>query len=106
MKVLNRSGTLVPVRYDEITDRIQALIQTEPALDASLDASKVAHNVIAKIVDGIKTSELDRIAATECMDLVWEHPDYNKLAGRLIAADLQKSNTVSLSDLYEQPWLS
>jgi len=102
MKVLNRSGTLVPVRYDEITDRIQALILTEPILDASLDASKVAHNVIAKIVDGIKTSELDRIAATECMNLVWEHPDYNKLAGRLIAADIQKSNTNSLRDLYEQ----
>ncbi len=102
MKVQNRSGTYVPVRYDEITDRIQALIQVEPTLDASIDASKVAHNVIAKIVDGIKTSELDRIAATECMNLVWEHPDYNKLAGRLIAADLQKSNTMALQDLYEQ----
>ena len=102
MKVLNRAGVQVPVRYDEITDRIQALIQTEPALDTSLDASKVAHNVIAKIVDGIKTSELDRIAASECMNLAWEHPDYNKLAGRLIAADLQKSNTMSLPDLYGQ----
>lgn len=103
MKVQNRAGVYVPVRYDEITDRVQALIQTEPALDASLDASKVAHNVIAKIVDGIKTSELDRIAATECMNLVWEHPDYNKLAGRLIAADLQKSASMyTLHDLYEQ----
>lgn len=103
MKVLNRSGVLVPVRYDEITDRIQGLIQSEPALDAALDASKVAHNVIAKIVDGIKTSELDRIAATECMNLLWEHPDYNRLAGRLIAADLQKStNSSSLEDLYGQ----
>ncbi len=102
MKVQNRAGVQVPVRYDEITDRIQALIQFEPALDASLDASKVAHNVIAKIVDGIKTSELDRIAATECMNLVWEHPDYNKLAGRLIAADLQKSNTTDLATLYGQ----
>lgn len=102
MKVLNRSGVLVPVRYDEITDRIQGLIQTEPALDAALDASKVAHNVIAKIVDGIKTSELDRIAATECMNLLWEHPDYNRLAGRLIVADLQKSNAMSLEDLYGQ----
>lgn len=103
MKVLNRAGVQVPVRYDEITDRIQALIHIEPTLDASLDASKVAHNVIVKIVDGIKTSELDRIAATECMNLVWEHPDYNKLAGRLIAADLQKWNTrMTLHDLYEQ----
>jgi ribonucleoside-diphosphate reductase alpha subunit len=100
MKVENRSGVQVPVRYDEITDRIQTLIQIEPSLDASLDASKVAHNVIAKIVDGIKTSELDRIAATECMNLTWEHPDYNKLAGRLIAADLQKSNTADLTTLY------
>ena len=103
MKVLNRAGALVPVRYDEITDRIQNLIQIEPALDSSLDASKVAHNVIAKIVDGIKTSELDRIAATECMNLLWEHPDYNKLAGRLIVANLQKASAVyALRDLYEQ----
>jgi ribonucleoside-diphosphate reductase alpha subunit len=100
MKVLNRSGVLVPVRYDEITDRIQALIQIEPALDTSLDAARVAHNVISKIVDGIKTSELDRIAAIECMNLLWEHPDYNKLAGRLIAGDLQKKLT-SLLNLYE-----
>lgn len=102
MKVLNRSGLLVPVRYDEITDRIQGLIQVEPALDGSLDAAKVAHNVISKIVDGIKTSELDRIAAIECMNLLWEHPDYNKLAGRLIAGDLQKKlSTTSLVSLYE-----
>jgi ribonucleoside-diphosphate reductase alpha chain len=102
MKVLNRSGVLVPVRYDEITDRIQGLIQVEPTLDGSLDAAKVAHNVISKIVDGIKTSELDRIAAIECMNLLWEHPDYNKLAGRLIASDLQKKSfTYNLCDLYE-----
>jgi ribonucleoside-diphosphate reductase alpha chain len=101
MKVTNRAGTSVPVRFDEITDRIQSLIGQTPALDASLDASKVAHNVISKIVDGIKTSELDRIAASECMNLVWEHPDYNRLAGRLVAADLHKTNRSTLCELYE-----
>jgi ribonucleoside-diphosphate reductase alpha chain len=101
MKVTNRAGEKVPVRYDEITDRIQRLIEHAPALDASLDASRVAHNVIAKIVDGIKTSELDRIAASECMNLLWEHPDYNRLAGRLITADLQKTNKTDLRTLYE-----
>ena len=101
MKVTNRAGASVPVRFDEITDRIQSLIGQAPTLDASLDASKVAHNVISKIVDGIRTSELDRIAASECMNLVWEHPDYNRLAGRLVAADLHKNNKVNILALYE-----
>lgn len=101
MKVTNRAGEQVLVRYDEITDRVQELISKSPPLDASLDASKVAHNVIAKIVDGIRTSELDRIAASECMNLVWEHPDYNHLAGRLVAADLRKNNKATLTELYE-----
>lgn len=102
MHVINRDSERVPVQFDKITNRIQRLIDAEPRLDARLDASKVALNVITKIVDGIRTSELDHIAAKECMNLVWEHPAYNRLAGRLIASDLQNRLRCNLVELYEQ----
>ncbi len=87
MFVVKRDSSHAPVRYDEITERISEL-----CFDLEgVDAAEVAHNVIVKLVSGIRTSELDKIAAAECMNLVWKSPDYSLLAGRLIAADLQKT---------------
>ena len=87
MFVIKRDSSRVPVRYDEITDRVSSL-----CFDLEgVDAAEVAHNVIMKLVSGIRTSELDKIAAAECMNLVWKSPDYSLLAGRLVAADLQKT---------------
>lgn len=88
MHVIKRDGRRVPVRYDEITDRIDALALMEPAL--TVDSAKVAHNVISKLVSGIRTTELDRIAAVEAMNLLPDHPDYSMLAGRLIVGDIHK----------------
>ncbi len=100
MFVIKRDGSKCSVRFDEITDKIENLANSyEPRLN--VDPAKVAHNVITKLVSGIKTSELDKIAAQECMNLLCEHPDYSMLAGRLIVSDLHKQLTSQLHDKHK-----
>lgn len=89
MHVVKRNGTVVPVRYDEITDRISSLASFHPPLHR-IDAAKVAHNVISKLVSGIHTNELDRIASIDSISLLHEDPQYSQLAGRLVVGDIHK----------------
>jgi ribonucleoside-diphosphate reductase alpha chain len=89
MRVKKRDGTLVPVRLDEITDRI-ALLSKE--LDQKIiDPVKITLEVVEKIHDGISTSLIDSFTAEICHTKTIEHPHFNVLASRLIIGDHQKT---------------
>lgn len=96
MKVKKRDGTLVPVRLDEITDRIASLSNE---LDQKIiDPVKITLEVVEKIHDGISTSLIDSFTAEICHSKSIEHPHFNVLAGRLIIGDHQK-NIQIMTDL-------
>lgn len=89
MRVKKRNGTLVPVRLDEITDRIAFLSND---LDQTIvDPVKITLEVVEKIHDGISTSLLDSFTAEICHTKAIEHPHFNILASRLIISDHQKT---------------
>lgn len=89
MKVKKRDGTLVPVRLDEITDRITNLCWD---LDTKVvDPVKVTIEVIEKMNDNISTSQLDTFAAEICHQKSMIHPHFNVLASRLIISDHHKN---------------
>jgi ribonucleoside-diphosphate reductase alpha chain len=89
MRVKKRDGTLVPVRLDEITDRITSLSKD---LDQKvIDPVKITLEVVEKIHDGISTSILDSFTAEICHTKAIEHPHFNILASRLVISDHQKN---------------
>ena len=89
MYVIKRNGDRVPVSFNEVLTRIQKLAEGLSHVNPDLVAQKVCN----QIQDEIKTSELDEFAAETCaMMQARYHPNYGKLAARLVI-DNQHKNT-------------
>lgn len=96
MYVITRSGEKEPVKFDKITERIEAL-----AFDLDLtfvDPVKITQKVIEGIYDGITTRELDQLAAETAAYLSTQHPDYSVLAGRIAVSNLHKATRGCFSE--------
>lgn len=63
--VIKRNGNREPVYFDKITERLIHLCNNiEPKLNPDhVDPVLVAQKVVAGIFNGVKTSELDKLAA-------------------------------------------
>jgi ribonucleotide reductase alpha subunit len=99
--VKKRDGTLVPVRFDEITDRLANLCEKEPKLDYSINPFDITKSILDRIKNGITTSEIDDFAAELCAHNL-DHPDYYKLASRLIISNHQKNLKTSTGILFSE----
>jgi ribonucleotide reductase alpha subunit len=87
--VIKRDGTREPVSFDQVLRRIQTLADGLDHVNPDL----VAQRVCSQIQNGIKTSELDEFAAETCaMMQARYHPNYGKLAARILI-DNQHKNT-------------
>jgi ribonucleoside-diphosphate reductase alpha chain len=92
--VTKRNGDRVPVSFNEVLTRIQKLADGLSHVNPDL----VAQKVCTQIQDGIKTSELDEFAAEVCaMMQARHHPNYGKLAARLVIDNHQKKTPELLS---------
>jgi ribonucleoside-diphosphate reductase alpha chain len=86
--VTTRNGTREPVSFDKILKRIQGLADGLEHVNPDL----VAQKVCSQISDGIETSKLDEFAAETCaMMQARNHPNYGKLAARLVIDNHQKN---------------
>ena len=96
MYVTKRNGDRVPVSFNEVLTRIQRLAEGLPHVNPDLVAQKVCN----QIQDGIKTSDLDEFAAETCaMMQARYHPNYGKLAARLVIDNHQKNTPSRLVDV-------
>ena len=94
--VTKRNGQRVPVSFNEVLTRIQKLADGLEHVNPDL----VAQKVCTQIQDGIKTSELDEFAAETCaMMQARYHPNYGKLAARLVIDNHQKNTPSRLIDV-------
>ena len=93
MRVLKRNGDHEDVSFDKVLKRIQVL-----STDISVNVFEIAQKVCSRIFDGVKTSELDELAAHMCGSMVIEHPDYGKLASRIIISNHHKNTSPSFSE--------
>ena len=85
MKVQKRNGDIVPVLFDKVVTRLANLCN---GIDVQPD--KVAQKVFTNMYDGIKTSEIDDLSAEVAVHMQTEHPDYEILATRIVASNMQK----------------
>ena len=93
--VTKRNGAKVPVSFNEVLTRLQRLADGLDHVNPDL----VAQKVCSQIQDGIKTSELDEFAAETCaMMQARHHPNYGKLAARILIDNHQKNTPARLID--------
>jgi ribonucleoside-diphosphate reductase alpha chain len=94
MRVLKRDNTYEPISFDKVLRRIRNLCQNLKGVSAD----EIAQKVCARIYDGVKTSELDELAAQLCASLLTTHPDYGFLASRIIISNHHKNTSPSFSE--------
>ena len=93
MRVTKRDGTTEKVSYDKIRDRIINL-----SGDLKVSPYKITQITINGLFDGIQTSKLDELAASHASSLATSHPDYGKLASRIIISNMHKNTLPHFSD--------
>jgi ribonucleoside-diphosphate reductase alpha subunit len=87
MRVVKRSGRIEDMKFDNITNRIKNLTY---GLSENCDSSKVAQQVASSLYDGITAQEIDTLSAEICVGMITSEPDYEILATRIIASNIQK----------------
>lgn len=98
MRVTKRNGTLQDVSFDKILERIKAHVYD---LSPAVNPAVVAQKVIQGVYDGVKTTELDTLAAETAAYMQTIEPDYDTLASRLVASNLQKETKESFLETLE-----
>ncbi len=93
--VVKRNGETEEVSFDKVIRRIRALCD---GLDHTINPLLVAQKVVSQIYDGVKTTELDELAAQICISLETTHLDYGKLASRIIISNNHKNTSPSFSE--------
>jgi len=87
MRVTKRSGRIEDMKFDNVTNRIKNLTY---GLSEKCDSSKVAQQVFSSMYDGISAQEIDTLSAEICIGMITSDPDYEILATRIIASNIQK----------------
>lgn len=100
LRVLKRNGTYEDIMFDKISKRLSLLAKEVPVL--KVNVSLIAQKVIHGIYDGIKTSELDHLAAETSIWMYGIHPDYNTMAARILISNLHKETFDDYYTLCEQ----
>jgi ribonucleoside-diphosphate reductase alpha subunit len=92
MHVQKRDGSSESISFNKVLQRIR---KASKALAVNPDA--LAQQVLARIVNGIKTSDLDELAAQMAASLCTTHPDWGTLAARIAVSNHQKNTEASFS---------
>ncbi|GAM24106.1 hypothetical protein SAMD00019534_072810 [Acytostelium subglobosum LB1] len=105
MFVIKRDGTKANVQYDKITARLQALCDMEPKLNTDIiDPTEVTQKVASGVFPGVKTTELDNLAAETAAYMSTKHPEYGVLAARISISNLHKQTSTSFLETVEKQY--
>ena len=93
MYVIKRDGSKEPVSFDKVLERIR-----KAAAGLSVNYTRLAQLVLAEIHDGVKTTELDELAARLAISYMTVHPDWGHLAAQIIISNCQRSAPPTFSE--------
>jgi ribonucleoside-diphosphate reductase alpha chain len=93
MRVIKRNGEMEDVSFDKVLNRLKNL-----SSGLTINVSEIAQKVCSRIYDGVKTYELDELAAHLCSSMSIDHPDYSVLASRIIISNHHKNTSPSFSE--------
>jgi len=92
MQVIKRDGARENVSFDKVLSRIRKASRT-----LSVNADILSQQVLSRIVDGIRTSELDELAAQMAASLCTQHSDWGILASRIVVSNHHKNTEPTFS---------
>ena len=96
MHVQKRDGSSESISFNKVLQRIR-----KAAKGLAVNPDALAQQVLARIVNGIKTSELDELAAQMSASLCTTHPDWGTLAARIAVSNHQKNTESSFTKVVE-----
>ena len=94
MKVSKRNGSTEPISFDKILGRIR---KASKSLHVNPDS--LTQQVLARIYDGVKTSEIDELTSQLAASLSTTHPDYGTLAARIAISNHQRNTDPSFTNV-------
>ncbi|MEY3420555.1 MAG: hypothetical protein RIR48_840, partial [Bacteroidota bacterium] len=95
MQVIKRSNKREAVSFDKVTARINKLCY---GLNSKfVNPIEISKKVIQGLFDGVRTTELDNLAAETAATMAAQHPDYAILAARIAVSNLHKNTEKSFS---------
>lgn len=86
MRVTKRSGAPEPVDVNKI---VRAISRCTPNLP-NVDVLRIATKTISGLYDGATTRELDKLSIQTAASLIFEEPEYSRLAARLLNQYIEK----------------
>ncbi len=92
MQVLKRDGSKEDVSFDKVLNRIRIAAE-----GLEVNPTLIAQRTLLRIYDGVKTSELDELAAQLSISLMTTNPDYGKLASRIIISNHHRNTSDKFS---------
>ena len=96
MQVQKRDGTLQPVQFDKITERIKTFCD-----DLQIDPVSVAQQIVIRLKDKITTEQLDKLTCDYCASLALDNSDYLVLASRLAISNHHKKTPSTFREAME-----
>ena len=94
MQVLKRNGERENVSFDKVLQRIR-----KASRGLTVNPDILSQQVLARIVDGIKTSQLDELTAQMAASLCTTHPDWGTLASRISVGNHHKNTPPTFSEV-------
>ena len=101
MHVVKRNGETQAVSFDKILYRLKALSTNLFKIDVAV----VAQKTINGLHNGVKTVELDNLAAETAAYMITHHPEYGLLAARIEISNIEKSTPPTFSEYVTQSGL-
>ena len=92
MKVIKRDGKKEDVSFDKVLQRIR-----KAAKGLKVNPDALAQQVLAQIIDSVRTSELDELTAQLAASLSTNHPDWGILSSRIAVSNHHKLTSASFS---------
>ena len=94
MKVIKRNGSFEPISFDKVLGRIR-----KSSKSLAVNPDSLAQQVLARIYDGVKTSEIDELTGQLAASLFTTHPDYGTLASRIAISNHQRNTDSSFTNV-------
>jgi len=104
--VIKRNGEREVFSFDKILKRVTVLGNDKETgkVNLKINYTSLVQKIIDRLYDGITTKEIDELTAQQCASLITTHPDYGRLASRILVSNHHKNTDVSflkvMSDLY------
>ncbi len=97
MQVVKRNGEKEDVSFDKVLNRIR-----KQAEGLEVNPTLIAQRTLSRIYDGVKTAELDELAAQLSISLMTTNSDYGMLASRIAITNHHRNTSDKFTEVVEQ----